>query len=167
MRTALRRSKFCLPRFPSGFCSEISVFGAGLLDNLLLCSRQLVGPLCSTLLSRFPDDLCRVSRGSRSCPRLHPCIGVSGHSAPAPASAMSDRNAAAGVGDRPGDDSAGKGNLSPRRPIRRSVYFIVRRVCDGQRAETFLKSRICVILAICQRMPATLRCSAETRSVDQ
>lgn len=101
-------------RVSLAFCSEVCVFGAGLLDNLLLCARELVRQLCSTLLSRsrFPNDLSSVSRSSRSCPRLHPCIGVSGHSAPAPASAMSDRNAAAGVGDRVGDDSAGKGNLS-------------------------------------------------------
>lgn len=44
---------------------------------------------------------------SRGCRPPHPCIGVLGPSAPAPAPAMSARNAAAGDGDRAGDEPAG------------------------------------------------------------
>lgn len=87
-----------------------------LLYNLLLSWFGSFGELCSTLLSRFSDDLSSVSRNTQSFLRLYPCIGVPGHSAPAPASAMSDRNAAAGVGDRVGDrvrdDSPGRFNHS-------------------------------------------------------
>lgn len=80
---------------------------------------------------------------------------------------MSDRNAAAGVGDRVGDDSAGKGNLSHTGGLFGGLPTLLLIVSVTDNKPKFKKKDICVILAIGQRMPVTLRCSEETRSVDQ
>lgn len=78
---------------------------------------------------------------------------------------MSARNAAAGGGDRAGDEPAGNRNISEAIHQPECPHCMTQRMCGIEIYQKAVK-RTGVILAICHRMAVTLRYS-KTRSVDQ